>query len=514
MSELIVNIVFGVVGTFTGAFLLIFVFGKNKAYDFEKKKGESDSIVQKSKEEADNILEETKARTERLNKENDEDFEVKNERLKKFDKSLGLKQSILDKKLNKIKEARLREASYLEETQSAEDSIKRSEKEVMEKLTEKTGLKGEDLKENIVKDYAITLEEENKKKIINIEENLKEVANKKAQRILISTIQRLCSPTSVESRSVVIKVPRDAIKGKIVGKHGVNINHFEEKLDVAVVFNDLPNTISLSAFNLVQRRIAEKAMILLTRYRGSIDTRVVDKTIEKAMRETDDELYEIGKKALRKMGIKKENDKEFTRVVGRLQYRTSYGQNIMKHSMEVGWVAQMLGSELGLNVETCKVGGFLHDLGKAIDQDPEIQETHDKLSKELMEKFGFDDASVHAAWTHHDAAPQETPEALIVKAADSVSGGRPGARQDTLERYIEKMKAIDETVKSFSGIKKSFAMSAGREVRVYVDPETIEDKELEPMAGDIARKLEQNVVYPGKIKVKIIRRTKSTEIAK
>ena len=224
-------------------------------------------------------------------------------------------------------------------------------------------------------------------------------------------------------------------------------------------------------------------------------------------------MYEIGKNALEKMGVHSK-DKDFIRIVGRLQYRTSYGQNIMKHSMEVGWIALTLGSEIGLDLETCKVGGFLHDLGKAIDQDPNVKDAHDRLTKELMEKYGFPEKAVHAAWAHHDAEPQRTPEALIVKAADAVSGGRPGARQDSIERYIERMRAIDESVNSFEGVQKSYIMSAGREVRVYINPEKVSDKEIAIMAGDMAKAIEENVVYPGKIKIKIVRRTKSMEIAK
>ena len=186
----------------------------------------------------------------------------------------------------------------------------------------------------------------------------------------------------------------------------------------------------------------------------------------------------------------------------------------MKHSMEVAWVAVMLGSELGLDGDMLKVAGFLHDLGKAIDQDPNVKDGHDHLTKELMEKYGFGEKETHAAWAHHDAVEQETPEALIIKAADAVSGGRPGARQDSLERYIERIQGIDDTVKSFDGVKKSYAMSAGREVRVYVDPEKITDKHMDDMANGIAHKLEENVFYPGKIKVKVIRRTKALEIAK
>lgn len=213
------------------------------------------------------------------------------------------------------------------------------------------------------------------------------------------------------------------------------------------------------------------------------------------------------------MGIKT-NNKDFTRVVGRLQYRTSYGQNIMKHSMEVGWIAQMLAKEIGIDAATCKIAAFLHDLGKAVDQDPNVKDAHDELTKELMTKYGFSEEEIHAAWAHHDAVVQETPEALIVKAADAVSGGRPGARQDSIERYIERIKAIDDTVTSFEGVRKSFIMSAGREVRVFTDSEKVTDKDIEEMAKNIAEDIEENVTFPGKIKIKVIRRTKSLEIAK
>jgi ribonuclease Y len=186
----------------------------------------------------------------------------------------------------------------------------------------------------------------------------------------------------------------------------------------------------------------------------------------------------------------------------------------MKHSMEVGWIAVMLGSELGLDINICKKGGFLHDLGKAIDQDPNVKDAHDHLTKELMSKYGFTEEMIHAAWAHHDAIAQETPEALIVKAADAISGGRPGARQDSIEKYMERIQAIDETINSFEGVKKSYTMSAGREIRVLVNPDAILDENVQELANQMAEKIEKNVTYPGKIKIKVVRRTKSLEIAK
>jgi len=207
-------------------------------------------------------------------------------------------------------------------------------------------------------------------------------------------------------------------------------------------------------------------------------------------------------------------DKDLLRVIGRLKYRTSYGQNIMKHSMEVSWVAMMLASEIGLNIETAKVAGFLHDIGKAIDQDPEVQDAHDFLTKEIMEKHGFSWEEVHAAWVHHDSEPQQTAEAFLIKAADAVSASRPGARAESIYSYSERLEALNGVVSSFSGINKYFAMSAGREVRVYVRSNEIKDDVMSAFASDIAKKIEEDVVYPGKIKVNLIRRVEHTELAK
>jgi ribonuclease Y len=213
------------------------------------------------------------------------------------------------------------------------------------------------------------------------------------------------------------------------------------------------------------------------------------------------------------MGIE-HKDQEFIRTVGRLQYRTSYGQNIMKHSMEVGWICRMLGAEIGLNERTCLIAGFLHDIGKAIDQDPNQKDCHDALTKEIMDKHGFSWEEVHAAWVHHDAEPQQTAEAFLVKAADAISAARPGARQESFEKYLERVQDIERTAIEFEGVKRAFAISAGREVRVVVDPDKMDDGSLPELARKVAKKIEEDITYPGKIKVNVIRRTKYTETSK
>lgn len=506
------NIVYIVAGVLGGLFIGLVVLKNKKFVNLEKDVETARELIAKSQEEARVLKDDTKSFVEKRMKTIEQEDIERNERLNKIAEALKNKEESLKKREDRNNEIKLKLVTYKEETEALEGAIKRADKSLLEKLAQKTGSSLEEAKDKILSSYKEELENENAEKLARLEEWYKENAEKRARMIVINVLQRLCSTSSVETRAVHVEVPRDQVKGKIVGRDGQNIKEFERLLDVDVVFNDLPNTISISAFQLVKRRIAHRAMEKLTRVKGDIDKSIVQKLIKDAERETDDELYEIGKKALIKMGIK-HDDKEFCRITGRLQYRTSYGQNIMKHSMEVGWVAAMLGAELGLNITTCKVGGFLHDLGKAIDQDPNVKDAHDYLSKELMEKFGFSWEEVHAAWTHHDAIPQETPEALIVKAADAVSAGRPGARQESFEKYIERIYELEEAATSFEGVKNAYAISAGRELRVIVLPDMVDDAKMKVLAKNMAEKIENEITYPGQIKVNIIRRTKYTELA-
>lgn len=484
-----------------------------RLFDFDRKKKEAQEIIELAQKESAQIREQTQTTVQKRKEALEEEFNRRKTRLEKSTESLKLREQNLDRKISRNNQVKLDAASIEEEIQSKQEYCKRADVEVLEKLSSKTGLSLEDEKTKLLNRYASELELEHAEKLAKLEEEVKEGAVKKAKTIIVNIIQRLCSPTSVETRAVSVRVHNDRVKGKIIGKGGKNIQLFEKLLTVDVVFNDMPNQIHVSAFNLVNRRIAQKALRLLVKVRGTIDEKVIKDTIQKASKETDEELYEIGKKALKRIGIQHDN-KEFIRIVGRLQYRTSYGQNIMKHSMEVAWVSIMIGGELGLNLKTCRIAGFLHDLGKAIDQDPEITESHDVLSKQLMEKYGFNWEEVHAAWTHHDLAPQETPEALIIKAADAVSAGRPGARAESLQRYLDRIRALEDTASSFEGVKRTYAISAGREVRVLVDPEAITDSKMQGLAGNVAKKIETELAYPGKIKVNVIRRTTHIEQAR
>lgn len=435
------------------------------------------------------------------------------ELIKKMEENITNKEANNEKKEQKTQELKLFLAAQEEEIQAMEANIEKSKKEIIKKLSEIARQDIEKVRQELISYQKNQIEHDAGSRLQLFEEHTKEQAYKKAEAIVVNAIQRLSSATSVERRMINIKVSKDKSKGKIIGKEGKNIQYFESKLGVDVVFNDQPDQISISAFNLVNRKIAERAIQILVDEKRDINEKIIDEAVEKATHKTDEELLVLGRKGAEKIGIMTK-DKDLLRIIGRLQYRTSYGQNIMLHSLEVGWLAIMMGMEIGLNMETLKKGGFLHDLGKAIDQNPDVQGTHDYLTKEIMEKHDFTWEEIHAAWTHHDSEPPSTPEAMIVKAADAVSASRPGARQESLVKYVQRLKDLEGTAGSFGGVKKAFAISAGREVRVIVDPEEVNDEGVQELATDIAKQIQQDVTYPGKVKVNVIRKVKYTELTK
>lgn len=487
-------------------------------------KGQGEIDLEKTEEKGQKMLEEALLKQEEISQKSQEEVrnmqsrfaelqQQREELAQKMEESIANKEANNEKKELKAQELRLFLASQEEETQALESSIEKIEQEIVKKLTEIAKQDIEKVKQELVSYQKNQIDHDAGARLQLFEDHTKEQAYKKAESIVVNAIQRLSSATSVERRMINIKVTKDKSKGKIIGKEGKNIQYFESKLGVDVVFNDQPDGISISAFNLVNRKIAERAIALLIDEKRDINEKVIDEAIEKATQKTDEELLAIGKKGAEQIGIISK-DKDLLRTIGRLQYRTSYGQNIMLHSLEVGWLAIMMGLEVGLNLETLKKGGFLHDLGKAIDQNPDVQGTHDYLTKEIMEKHDFTWEEIHAAWTHHDSEPPSTPEAFIVKAADAVSASRPGARQESLVKYVQRLKDLEGTAGSFSGVKKAFAISAGREVRVIVDPEEVNDEGVQELATDIAKQIQHDVTYPGKVKVNVIRKVKYTELTK
>lgn len=453
------------------------------------------------------------------------------ERIKQFQNT----SADLDRRLKLIEEKSQKATQVLEERlKSREQDNKKVETELLEqntiivKLEEETQKIKQDkiprlatiahtsvdnLKADLIQNLKNDLELARELRLSKQEETLKEEAPQIAKNMLIEAIQKYSASTSVEKKNLTIPISRDETRLRLIGKDSEVFNYLEEQLGVDIFFDQEKGGLVVSHFELVKRHIARETLVKLMKDRV-INLDKVKARLDETTQETKKLLLEIGNRIVQKLELEYRHfPPEFKEILGRLKYRTSYGQNILKHCFEVGYFTLMLGGELGLSAEVCKIGGFFHDLGKAIDQ--EDGRPHDILTKEIMEKFGiFSWEEIHAAWTHHDAIPIETPEALLVKAADAISAGRPGARQETIEKYLARIMAIESIAKSKPGVKKTYAISGGRELRVLVDPQRLKDDELFSTANQIAEEIEANVAYPGQIKVNVIRRVQKSQTIK
>lgn len=433
--------------------------------------------------------------------------------VQKHEKTLQTLEERLQQKdqLNQKAQTEL-EAMHLEIVK-IEGEIKSQKQQIAPLLAKISGNTLEKIKEELANNLIVDLELANETRLSKVVEYHKEHAPAIAKNLLIEAIHRYSAPTSVEKKSLIIPINRNETKAKIIGKNAEIVTFLENELGVDIVFDDSKPGISVSHFELVKKHIARETILKLIKDRV-VTLEIAQKRLEEAKAETKSLLIEIGNKVAIKLDLEyRKFPPEFKEILGRLKYRTSYGQNILKHCFEVGYFTLLLGNELGLNEEICKIGGFFHDLGKAIDQ--EDGRPHDILTKEIMERFGiFSWEEIHAAWTHHDAIPIETAEALLVKAGDAISAGRPGARQETIEKYLARVMAIEGIANSYEGVNKTYAISGGRELRVLVDPKRLGDDNLPELASEIAREIEKNVAYPGQIRVNVIRRIQQNRTIK
>ena len=338
----------------------------------------------------------------------------------------------------------------------------------------------------------------------------KEEAESKARKILVDVMQRIASEQATENAISAIHLPSEEMKGRIIGREGRNIQIFEKETGVDVIIDDTPETVTISAFDPIRREVARIALEKLI-MDGRIQPTRIEEQVEKAKEQVGKEMREAGESAALEVGITGLHP-DVIKILGRLKYRTSYGQNVLKHSIEVAHIAGLLASEIGANVSTAKKAALLHDLGKAVDQ--EIIGAHHHISRDIAKKYGFSPEIVHAIEAHHDDIEPKTVEAIIVRAADAISGARPGARRENLESYVKRLEELENIANSFEGVEKSYAIAAGREVRIIVKPEEIDDLASAKLAKTIAKKIEKEVQYPGQIKINVIREIRATEFAK
>lgn len=505
-----------IIGSFTVGTLVVLFLSRKKGLDSAEIERITSEKKEKARVEAEGLRKIALQKIQEIKNSTIESEKSFNEFLAKIEESIKSKEESVAKREAKLEEIRQVIAKDNEEKTKLLAELKKIDEERVGLLEKRAHRNAADIKTELVQSLGAELAEDNERKLKKLEEYYKETADREARNTVLSALQRLSTATSNEKKGSQLKVMNDANKPNVVGVNAENIIFLEEQLDnVDVIFNDFPGIVTISHYNLITRHVTKKTLEKLFAYRGPISKATVSAKIEEAKRDVDRELLAIGREALRRINIKRVLPDECLQVIGRLQFRTSYGQNIMRHSYEVGIFALMMAYELGLDIETAKISGFLHDLGKAIDQNPDIIGAHDFLTKELMEKYAcFQECEIHAAWTHHDSEPPKTPEAFLVKGADAISAGRPGARAESLDRYVERLNALQDIAMSYEGVDKVSAMSAGRELRVLVSPGSVHDKEMQPLADVIASEIKEKVAYPGYVRVNIIRTTKSSDIAR
>ncbi len=463
-----------------------------------------------AKEEAQRIVDDAKKKYEerdgelkKQEKEKEVEYKRTEERLIKKEELLDSRQVEIDKEVENIK-LKVEEVKKIKERIDEADKVKQKE---LEKISH---LSVEDAKTELFKQIEDEYEQDFLVRMQKLEVSAADKLDRRAKEILSTAIQRLAASTASDMMTTNVIIPNDDIKGKIIGKEGRNIRAFERASGVELIVDDTPGTIVISSFDPVRRQVARLALENLI-LDGRIQPAKIEEMVDKAKEDINKIIKEKGEQAVYECGIFN-FDPRLVTIVGRLYFRTSYGQNVLQHSIEMTHIAGMLAEELGADVAIAKAGALVHDIGKALDH--EVQGTHIEIGIRILQKFGADPRVITAMKSHHEDYPYETIEAVIVQTADAISGGRPGARRDSVENYLKRLRELEGLVNAFPGIEKSYALQAGREIRIFVTPEKVNDVEAREMAREIAKKIENELKYPGEIKVTMIRETRVIEFAR
>ena len=460
---------------------------------------EAKKITFEAQTKAEEILKEARSEI----KEREEKIIKTEERLIKKDEFLDSRQRDIDKETEEIK----RKAQEVRQLKERADFLIQEREKALEAVS---GMNTEEAQKELFASIEKQSEEDILARIQKLEISGEEKIEEKARTILATTIQRLATAVPSEIMTTVVAIPSDEVKGKIIGKEGRNIKAFERVTGVEVIVDDTPGAITLSSFDPVRRQIARVALENLI-LDGRIQPAKIEEAVEKAKQEINKIIKEKGDQAVYECGVYN-LDPRVVAILGRLHFRTSYGQNVLQHSIEMTHIARMLAEELGANVAVAKAGALLHDIGKAMDH--EVAGTHVEIGRRILQKYGVSEEVVKAMQAHHGEYPYETIESIIVQTADAISGGRPGARRDTVENYLKRLKELEAIASSFPGVEKSYALQAGREIRVFVTPAELSDLQSKQLARDIANRIEDELKYPGEVKITVIRESRTIEFAR
>ncbi len=496
----------GVSGILIGYFLRWLIsLGKRGSMELRVKQMELQAREEAKKitDRAEKDTLEIKSEIKKLEKEKESEFKKTENRLIKKEELLDNRQIDIDKEVEGLKRK-------IEEIKAIKDKALGIEEERKKELEHVAGLSKEEAKNELFSVVEKQNEEDLLIRIQKMEGAGAERLEKRAQEILTTAIHRFGNSVASDVLATTVAIPSEDVKGRIIGKEGRNIRAFERAAGVELVVDDTPGVVVISAFDPVRRQIARIALENLI-MDGRIQPARIEEIIAKAKEEIGKIIKEKGEQAAYECGVYS-FDPRLVSILGRLYFRTSYGQNVLQHSIEMAHISGMLAEELGADVAIAKAGALLHDIGKAVDH--EVQGTHVQIGRRILEKFGIDRTVIQAMQSHHEEYPYETVESVIVQVADAISGGRPGARRDTVENYLKRLQDLEAIANTQEGVEKSYAIQAGREVRVFVYPERISDLEAKKIAQEIARRVERELKYPGEIKVSVIRETRVIEYAR
>ena len=496
----------GVVGVAFGYFLrLIISLGKKGSMELEIRQMMLDADTKAKK-----ILEEAEVKAQERAQELTGEYKERERELKTTEERLVRREELLDNRqvnLDSEQESINKKSEEVQQAKEQADTLLRERQAELEKISE---LSAEDAKKELIKQVEKQNEQDIESRMRKLEISSNEKLEQKANEILVTAVHRLGNSVVADVLATTVTLPNDEIKGKIIGKEGRNIRTFERATGVDVIIDDTPGTITLSCFDPIRRQIARIALENLI-LDGRIQPARIEESVQKAEAEINNIIKKKGSEAAYTARVS-DLDPKLLMILGRLYFRTSYGQNVLDHSIEVAHIAGMLAEELGADPAVARAGGLFHDIGKAVDH--EVPGTHVEIGRRILQKFNVDERVIKAMQAHHEEYPYETPESMIVQVADAVSGGRPGARRDSVENYIKRLEDLEAIANQQPGVEKSYAIAAGREIRVIVKPEDLSDLDVRKLARDIADRIEKELQYPGEIKVSCIRETRVIEYAR
>lgn len=503
--DIILSVVALIVGVIFG-YIIKKLLSSQNVNSAERK---AEGIITDAKQKQKDLLLEAKDKAMAFIEESKVEEKERRKQLQELENRLSKRESLFDHKTSEFESNKQKLENSQQQVEKAREEIKTIKVEQLQKLEKIAQLNQDEAREVLLNNTELRMKDELLHRIRKLENEAQEELEERAKKVLTSVIERVAAPHTVETTTTSVSLPNEEMKGRIIGREGRNIKTIEQLTGAEIIIDDTPETILISAFNPIRRQLAKRALEKLMSD-GRIHPGRIEETVTQAKKDLALDIKKAGEEAAYQAGIVG-LDSKLLQILGRLKYRTSYGQNQLQHALEVSNLAGLLAAELGADIGICKKGGLLHDIGKALDH--EIQGAHPEIGYDLLKKFGLPEEVAYMSTAHHEDQPR-TLEGVVVKIADAISGSRPGARRDSFENYIQRLTELENTAKTFPGVEKVYAIQAGREIRVFVSPDEIDDYKATILARDIANKIEAELKYPGEIRVTVIREKRIIEYAR